>query len=492
MDTRLSGPTDTSESPPAQPRTPRYANGLPVRRLGGRRSSDDSFETLLDAFTRHLTEVEYRSGATGHTYAKWVRNFHQWLQMAHPGLGLEAATAEVLQEFLACKRGQRVKGSTLATILHSLRSFYSFTLAGDPTRSNPTLGLRPPSAVPPPIDAYSEPEVRHLLALAQKYEHSRDRRRWVGYVALTILAGTGIRNGELLTLRTTDVDLTHHQLTVVGKGSKTRTVPFGPATAEVLATYLDDLRPHLPQSSYFIANPRSLRHGPYWGRMESNTLVSLVRDLMGETAIAGRHFPHRFRHSFATNALRQVRNIEVVRELLGHTDIKTTGRYLHATMADKRAAADSIDFAAIAAPREGPAYATPRNCLTNRAEPAPGPGAPGPPQGQPGSGPLSELVDQAEAAIARALRATQLLPAETVSGLTSLRLAEAAIGTLSAVPLNSDLITAASALVLSRANHLPVPVRPLLYARGTAARSALERVADTLELLATMGPPSPN
>lgn len=140
LDTRLSGPTDTSESPPAQPRTPRYASGLPVRRLGGRRSSDDSFETLLDAFTRHLTEVEYRSGATGHTYAKWVRNFHQWLQMAHPGLGLEAATAEVLQEFLACKRGQRVKGSTLATILHSLRSFYSFTLAGDPTRSNPTLG----------------------------------------------------------------------------------------------------------------------------------------------------------------------------------------------------------------------------------------------------------------------------------------------------------------------------------------------------------------
>ncbi|NNM97499.1 MAG: site-specific integrase, partial [Candidatus Dormibacteraeota bacterium] len=271
------------------------------------------------------------------------------------------------------------------------------------------------------------------------------------------------------------------------KGSKTRTVPFGPATAKVLATYLDDLRPHPPQSSYFIANPRSLRHGPYWGRMESNTPVSLVRDLMGETAIAGRHFPHRFRHSFATNALRQVRDIEVVRQLLGHTDIKTTGRYLHATMADKRAAADSIDFAAIAAPSEAPAYATPRNCLTNRAEPAPGPGAPGPPQGQPGSGPLSQLVDQAEAAIARALRATQLLPAETVSELTSLRLAEAAIGTLSAVPLNSDLITAASALVLSRANHLPVPVRPLLYARGTAARSALERVADTLELLATMG-----
>ena len=53
--------------------------------------------------------------------------------------------------------------------------------------------------------------------------------------------------------------------------------------------------------------------------------------------------------------------------------------------------------------------------------------------------------------------------------------------------MNSDLITAPSALVLSHANHLPVSADPLLNARGTAALIALERVADTLELLASMG-----
>ncbi|MHB8313184.1 MAG: tyrosine-type recombinase/integrase, partial [Candidatus Dormibacteria bacterium] len=130
---------------------------------------------------------------------------------------------------------------------------------------------------------------------------------------------------------------------------------------------------------------------------------------MGETAIARRHFPHRFRHSFATNALCQVRDIEVVQELLDHTDIDTTGQYLPATMADKRAAAPREASAAGHATQlfEEPGGARPKSRGT------------GAPQGQPGWGPSSELVDQAEAAIARALRATQLLPGETVSRLTS-------------------------------------------------------------------------
>lgn len=47
----------------------------------------------------------------------------------------------------------------------------------------------------------------------------------------------------------------------------------------MLATYLEELRPHLPQSPYFMVNPRSLRQGPYWGQLEPDTLAGLVRQL---------------------------------------------------------------------------------------------------------------------------------------------------------------------------------------------------------------------
>jgi site-specific recombinase XerD len=461
-------------------RRARYAGGLPTRRPGGRRQKDEAFELLIDRFTEHLTEVEYRSAATCHTYAKWARNYQEWLATAHPGLPIEAAPGEALRKYLAVKRDQMAKPSTVNTILHSLRSFYAFALAGDPDRTNPALGIRPPRVHAPAIDPYTEDEVRHILAVAQRYEHSSDLRRWVGYVALTLLAGTGIRQGELLTLKTADVDLTRHRLQVVGKGAKPRTVPFGPATAVVLSTYLRDLRPRLPRSPYFIANPRSLRHGPFWGRLEPNSLAALVRELLAESGIPGRHFPHRFRHSFASNALREAGNIEVVRELLGHTNITTTGRYLHATMADKHQAADGVDFAAASPPPSPPPAALPE-ARPERVLAREWAGrAPAPPQ----KAPPSALFKLGEEAVARALESARRLPAGTLSRLTSHQLAEAAVGMLMTASTESDLLEAAAALVLSRANCVPVPLAPLLQAHGTGALTAIERAGATLALLA--------
>jgi site-specific recombinase XerD len=487
VEASVAGEPCRTERAPAAGRRARYANGRPLRRAGERRQTDEAFEMLLERFVEHLTEVEYRSLATVNTYAKWARNYYRWLAADYPGLPIDRASPEIIHKFLAFKRAHQLRSSTLATVLHSLRSFYQFILPGDPAQPNPTLGIRPPKVIAPPVDPYSEQEVRTLLAIAKRHEHSADRRRWVGYVALTVLAGTGIRNGELLSLRTADVDVARHQLSVVGKGSKPRIVPFGPATAKVLTTYLAELRPHLPPSPYFIVNPRSLRQGPYWGQLEPNTLAGLVRDLLAETGIPGRHFPHRFRHTFATNALRAVGNIEVVRELLGHADIKTTSRYLHATMADKHQAADRIDFAAVPDP------ARPSLEVGSQAqpqpEPAPGSGLSSPPP-RPASAelagppPAAALPTRAAAILAEAVATAQRLPTKTLSRLTSLRLAEAAIGALTAPAADTDVLVAAAALILARAHQLPVPLTPLLEAHGAAALRALEQARSTLELLA--------
>jgi site-specific recombinase XerD len=401
----------------------RYAGGLPLRRAGERRQSDQAFEDLLDRFTDHLTEVEYRSFATANTYAKWAVNYHRWLAAERPGLPIERASPEMIRKFLAFKRSAGLRPSTLATVLHSLRGLYSFILAGDAAHPNPTLGIRPLKLIAPSVDPYSEAEVRNLLAIAKRHEHTDDLRRWVGYVALIILAGTGVRDGELLSLRTADVDVARRQLSVVGKGSKPRTVPFGPATARVLATYLEELRPRLPQSPYFIVNPRSLRQGPHWGRMEPSTLRALVRQLLAETGIPGRHFPHRFRHTFATNALREVGNIEVVRELLGHADITTTSRYLHASMADKHDAADRIDFAAAPAP----------------AAPSPEPRHPArtEPESAPGPQPLSPRASAEPAA---------LFPAAALCALAEAALVEAALSALQQAHRTLELLAQGKAI----------------------------------------------
>ena len=96
--------------------------------------------------------------------------------------------------------------------------------------------------------------------------------------------------------------------------------------------------------------------------------------------------------------------------------------------------------------------------------------------------------------MARALHSARRLPPGTLSRLTSHQLAEAAVGTGNAVSIDIDLLEAAAALVLSRANHIPVPLTPLLNAHGGEALKAIDRAGATLELLAGVeaesGPPS--
>jgi site-specific recombinase XerD len=56
--------------------------------------------------------------------------------------------------------------------------------------------------------------------------------------------------------------------------------------------------------------------------------------------ITGRHFPHRWRHSYATSLLRRGVDIHVVQRLLGHSNIATTTRYLRLSDADLTDAVD--------------------------------------------------------------------------------------------------------------------------------------------------------
>lgn len=56
--------------------------------------------------------------------------------------------------------------------------------------------------------------------------------------------------------------------------------------------------------------------------------------------VKGRHFPHSWRHTYATDLLRRGVDIHVVQRLLGHTNIATTTRYLHLSDTDLIAAVD--------------------------------------------------------------------------------------------------------------------------------------------------------
>jgi integrase/recombinase XerC len=426
-----------------------------------------------------------------------------------------AMSSSTIRAFVTFRRAQTIKPGTIATSLQALRSFYDFLLLDDLARPNPTKDVRGPRVIPPPIDPFTEDELRQMLSVAQHYEHSGDLRRWVGYVILVIFASTGVRNAELRNLQTENVNLSRRELRVMGKGSKERIIPFGDGAAEVLKTYAKELRPRLPDSPYFIVNPASV-HGPNWGRIGEMALSDLVNGLLTEAGISGRLNPHRFRHSYATIVVRQTSNVEVSRELLGHADIRQTSHYIHTDSQDRHDAADRVDLvprSKVTEPTvpEIPSSPEPAATATVAVVPFPveeppvglvpyeHPAPPGPLLARDFSQPShvtaregehsrDNLQGTAEQLLADAVEIARHLPPRLLVHLSSERLVEVALGSLITTGLNTEVFLAAAGAVLSWAHGLPLPLDPLLATYGTDVADALLQVRSTLELLSGLDP----
>lgn len=108
------------------------------------------------------------------------------------------------------------------------------------------------------------------------------------------------------------------QVTLFGKGGKTRTVRLSPATWKALLTLKGRSAPDDP---VFI----SRKGGP----LDSSQVRRIVRAAGLRAGVAGVS-PHWLRHSHGSHALDRGAPISLVRETLGHSSIATTGRYLHA------------------------------------------------------------------------------------------------------------------------------------------------------------------
>lgn len=128
----------------------------------------------------------------------------------------------------------------------------------------------------------------------------------------------GLRRGEIVNLKTSDISINNCTMLINGKGSKQRVVPFGQCTKEFILKYSS----YVPcDSIYFFVNNDG-------SPITSNTIKKLFVKLKEKSGIS-RLYPHLLRHTFATNYIYNGGNLEVLRVLLGHSSINITQVYVH-------------------------------------------------------------------------------------------------------------------------------------------------------------------
>lgn len=185
------------------------------------------------------------------------------------------------------------------------------------------------------------PTLKEMGDMIKVYD-KRNREHRLKRFLLTTLYHTGLRPMEICSLTFGDIDWVRKVITVCGKGGKYRIIPvsetflFG-KTYPSLNNYLVNWRyKPLPNHRNYVFIKRNGK------RVTQDYLRKTVKYAARQVGIEWVN-PYSFRHFFATNLLRNKVNIRVVQELMGHSDIKTTARYLHIVETDLRNAISKLD-----------------------------------------------------------------------------------------------------------------------------------------------------
>jgi site-specific recombinase XerD len=216
---------------------------------------------------------------------------------------------------------------TVHTYFNNLSAFFGFIVRDGFLTANPFDGLSVPVERTDQIQPFTEDQVRAMFEAAKRsVSPKRDT------AILWFLLDTGARATELCSLKFRAVNFSEQHVVVTGKGDKKRTLPFGRTTRKALWDYVR-ADPHEDDDPLFIAQRGTLA-GEHLTR---SGLFQLIRRLGRSAGITReRCAPHTFRHTFAIEYLRNGGDAFSLKELLGHTSLEMTNKYVALAQADIR------------------------------------------------------------------------------------------------------------------------------------------------------------
>ncbi len=178
-----------------------------------------------------------------------------------------------------------------------------------------------------------------------------DRRTLKGkrdYAILLLMFSTGLRKAEVCSLRVADVTTYRNQpvVDVIGKGKRHRRVALNRDVVEAVLDYQKAVLPLAPSEGGQYLFYTLGEHGNCDVRPLTHKAVDcLLRRVKKVALIAKRITPHTTRHTFATTLLDKGVDLKTVQELLGHSHIRTTEKYLHTSDEKKMDAIARLQFA---------------------------------------------------------------------------------------------------------------------------------------------------
>ncbi|MGD0626606.1 MAG: tyrosine-type recombinase/integrase [Thermodesulfobacteriota bacterium] len=332
----------------------------------------------MDYLTEFLDYLKYQRGLSENTLQSYewdLKIFFKWANDRE--LKVEQVKIKDIDSFLIWLRKNGNCIGTANRRAYCLKSFFRWLLRIEVIDRNP-LDLFEQIKAPKLLPKYLTKEQQESLLETAK--NGKNKLAWAkkrNYLMFLFLIDTGLRIGELCSIKPTDIDLSGGILRVCGKGSKEREVVLSDRVRKVLGEYLDAIRvidfdgqvagPGLASRGFNLKTVTAefgISHSMAKNAIRGNSRETLARlrafvkdkiqalpvpwlffnrrgkqlcqrhaflviKRIGRKAGIEGLYPHLLRHTFATNLRRRGADLLLMREALGHASVSTTQIYAH-------------------------------------------------------------------------------------------------------------------------------------------------------------------
>ena len=243
---------------------------------------------------------------------KTLNYYQKTIQAMLSFIGRDAnqVTTEDLRKYLTEYQVQRKSSKvTIDNIRRILSSFFSWLEDEDFILKSPVRRIHKVKTAKVIKDTYTD---EALELMRDSCKNARD------LAIIDLLASSGMRVGEMVTLNRDDIDFNERECVVIGKGNKERLVYFDARTKIHLQNYLNRRTDSNPALFVSLKSQHE--------RLKIGGVETLLRELGRRLNLPKVH-PHKFRRTLATSAIDKGMPIEQVQQLLGHQKIDTTMHY---------------------------------------------------------------------------------------------------------------------------------------------------------------------
>ncbi len=291
-----------------------------------------------DLIDRYLDTLTGQRQLSGQTVVNYRRDLEELIRFADK-TGLTTLSSGDIRRFVSRLHAKGLNPRSISRKLSAWRGFYRWLIEENLTFSNPIDDIHAPRKNKPLPKALSVDDAIQVVAsTSEKEANEQDKATLLcNHAMFELLYSSGLRVSELTSLDSHPIhngghrsaswiNLDEKEVTVTGKGNKTRIVPIGDAAVHAIRNWLDAratlIDQSLPQdhTSALFINSRGRRMSP---RMVQLRLKSHASAL----GLPVNVHPHVLRHSFASHILQSSGDLRAVQEMLGHSSIASTQVY---------------------------------------------------------------------------------------------------------------------------------------------------------------------